>query len=180
MYRTLFILPAKASLLIATLALVTLLLSSNSYANQETVKQASTNSAAASISLSPSTNKLPGDEPQYVFDVVIHQPEEMEKLLTRIEQLSSTYVVNKSDPSLALVLHGPEISFFARENYSKYMKLVDRAAALDEKGIIEVKVCDTMIQALDLEKSDLPDFVEHVPFGPAEVNRLIEQGFIRM
>jgi intracellular sulfur oxidation DsrE/DsrF family protein len=60
------------------------------------------------------------------------------------------------------------------------MKLVDRAAALDKKGIIDVKVCDTMIRELNLEEAELPDFVEHVPYGPAEVERLIKQGFIKM
>ena len=104
----------------------------------------------------------------------------MDKLLDRIEQLSSTLPPAKEDPSLALVLHGPEIAFFTRTNYTKYMSLVDRAAALDKKGIIDVKVCDTMIREMDLEDAELPDFVEHVPYGPAEINRLIQQGFIKM
>ncbi|MCK5360983.1 MAG: DsrE family protein [Gammaproteobacteria bacterium] len=137
-------------------------------------------SPSASISLNPVQKTAQGSQPQYVFDVVIHEPEEMDKLLTRIEHLSSTLTTNKNDPRLALVLHGPEIAFFTKNNYSKYMKLVDRAAGLDKKGIIDVKVCDTMIQALDIDGSDLPEFVEHVPFGPAEVDRLIEQGFIKM
>ncbi len=134
----------------------------------------------ANISLSPLPNKQEGNEKRYVFDVVIHKPEEMEKLLGRIEKLSSTVKPNKDDPSLALVLHGPEIAFFTRKNYPKYMQLVDRAALLDKKGLIDVKVCDTMIRALDIDDSELPDFVEHVPYGPSEVKRLIEQGFIKM
>jgi len=137
-------------------------------------------SSSASISLNPVQKTTQGDQTQYVFDVVIHEPEEMDKLLTRIEHLSSTLATNKDDPRLALVLHGPEIAFFTKNNYSQYMILVDRAAALDKKGIIDVKVCDTMIQALEIDGSDLPDFVEHVPFGPAEVDRLIKQGFIKM
>ncbi|GMR05979.1 MAG: hypothetical protein BMS9Abin25_0560 [Gammaproteobacteria bacterium] len=137
-------------------------------------------STDANISLSPLVKKQDSNETRYVFDVVIHKPDEMDKLLGRIEQLSSTITPNKDDPSLALVLHGPEIAFFTRKNYPQYMDLVDRAAALDKKGIIDVKVCDTMIRALDIDASELPDFVEHVPYGPAEVERLIQQGFIRM
>lgn len=144
------------------------------------IKNTYADSPSASISLNPVQKPSQGDTPQYVFDVVIHEPEEMERLLTRIEQLSSTLTPKKNDPSLALVLHGPEIAFFTKNNYSQYMKLVDRAAELDKKGIIDVKVCDTMIQALDIDSSELPDFVEHVPFGPAEVDRLVEQGFIKM
>jgi intracellular sulfur oxidation DsrE/DsrF family protein len=137
-------------------------------------------SSSASISLSPVVKEQQGQASRYVFDVVIHEPEEMDKLLDRIEQLSSTLPPAKEDPSLALVLHGPEIAFFTRMNYTKYMNLVDRAAALDKKGIIDVKVCDTMIREMDLEDAELPDFVEHVPYGPAEINRLIQQGFIKM
>jgi len=137
-------------------------------------------SSDASISLSPLVKEQYDSKTRYVFDVVIHKPDEMDKLLGRIEQLSSTITPNKDDPSLALVLHGPEIAFFTRKNYPQYMDLVDRAAALDKKGIIDVKVCDTMIRALDIDDSELPDFVEHVPYGPAEVERLIKQGFIKM
>ena len=144
------------------------------------IKIANADTAGASITLSPVVQEQQSMDPKYVFDVVIHKPEEMDKLLGRIEQLSSTLPPAKEDPSLALVLHGPEIAFFTRNNYKKYMKLVDRAAALDKKGIIDVKVCDTMIRALDLEEAELPDFVDHVPYGPAEVDRLIQQGFIKM
>ncbi len=137
-------------------------------------------SSDANISLSPLVKGQEGIKKHYVFDVVIHKPDEMDKLLERIEQLSSTITPNKDDPSLALVLHGPEIAFFTRKNYPKYMDLVDRAAALDKKGIIDVKVCDTMIRALNIDDSELPDFVEHVPYGPDEIKRLIKQGFIKM
>lgn len=144
------------------------------------ITTASADSSSASISLSPVVKEQQGQASQYVFDVVIHEPEEMEKLLSRIEQLSTSLPQGKEDPSLALVLHGPEIAFFTRMNYSKYMDLVDRAAALDKKGIIDVKVCDTMIRTMNLEEAELPDFVEHVPYGPAEIDRLIQQGFIKM
>ena len=136
--------------------------------------------SSASISLNPAGRDPQSNQSQYVFDVVVHAPDEMDRLLSRIEELATTIPANKDDPNLALVLHGPEIAFFTRENYSKYMDMVDRAAALDKKGIIDVKVCDTMIRALALEKSELPDFVDHVPYGPAEVERLIKKGFINM
>jgi intracellular sulfur oxidation DsrE/DsrF family protein len=144
------------------------------------IKIVNADPSEASITLSPLVQEQQGMDPKYVFDVVIHKPEDMNKLLGRIEQLSTTLPPAKEDPSLALVLHGPEIAFFTRNNYQKYMKLVDRAAALDKKGIIDVKVCDTMIRELNLEEAELPDFVEHVPYGPAEVERLIKQGFIKM
>ena len=133
-----------------------------------------------SITLSPMTNDENFGTEKYVFDVVIHNPEDMDKLLGRIESLAQKSPPGEDSPGLALVLHGPEIAFFSRRNYPKYMNLVDRAAALDKKGIIDVKVCDTMIRELNIKNEDLPDYVEHVPYGPAEVERLVRQGFIRM
>lgn len=158
------------------LVIVYFLTSSSLLAAQETNAQ----SATPSISLSPVIKEQTTTDAKYVFDVVIHKSEDMDKLLGRIEQLSSSLPAVHDGPGLALVLHGPEIAFFTRQNYSKYMELVDRAAALDKQGIIDVKVCDTMLRALELKGTDLPDFVEHVPYGPAEVDRLVKQGFIKM
>jgi intracellular sulfur oxidation DsrE/DsrF family protein len=151
-----------------------------SIVNTALIPSAMAGGTDANISLSPLAKEQLDSETQYVFDVVIHKPDEMDKLLGRIEQLSSTIKPNKDVPRLALVLHGPEIAFFTRKNYPKFMDLVDRAAALDKKGIIDVKVCDTMIRMLDIDASELPDFVEHVPYGPTEVERLVNQGFIKM
>jgi hypothetical protein len=126
----------------------------------------------------PATNQ-PGGQ-RYVFDVVVHNPVDMEKLLGRIESLAKTTSTDDEGPGLALVLHGPEIAYFSRKNYPRYMSIVDRAAALDKKGIIDVKVCETMIRELNIDSDELPDYVEHVPYGPAEVERLVKKGFIRM
>ena len=67
------------------------------------ITAASADSSSASISLSPVIKEQQGQASQYVFDVVIHEPEEMEKLLSRIEQLSTSLPQGKEDPSLALV-----------------------------------------------------------------------------
>jgi hypothetical protein len=152
-------------------------------ATQETtllLSAANADTTSASISLNPLIKDQQDQHPRYVFDVVIHDPTEMDRLLNRIELLADSITTNEDDPNLALVLHGPEIAFFTRKNYSKYMNMVDRAAALDKKGIIDVKVCDTMMRALQLEKDELPEFVDHVPYGPAEIERLVRKGFINM
>ena len=136
--------------------------------------------ATPSITLSPVPEAVEQGGEKYVYDVVIHDPRDMDKLLGRIESLAEKTHPGDDIPGLALVLHGPEIAFFSRKNYPRYMNLVDRAAALDKKGIIDVKVCDTMIRELNINSADLPDYVEHVPYGPKEIERLVKQGFIRM
>lgn len=165
---------------VKTTLIAILLLSIAATTNTAFLAVALADSPDANISLRPINKEQESSEKRYVFDVVIHKPDEMEKLLGRIEQLATTTKPNENDPSLALILHGPEIEFFTRKNYQQYMNLVDRAAKLDKKGIIDVKVCDTMIRALNIDDSELPDFVEHVPYGPAEVDRLVKQGFIKM
>lgn len=141
---------------------------------------ANSKSTPASISLSPARENLEELQTRYVFDLVVHDKDKMESLLKRIEELAGQITAQQGTPELALVLHGPEIDFFTGRNYSRYMSLVDRAAELDRKGIIDVKVCNTMIRTLGLERETFPDFIDHVPYGPAEVKKLVEQGYVRM
>ena len=38
-----------------------------------------------------------------------------------------------------------------------------------------------MMRTLDIEQNELPSFIEQVPFGPAEIERLEkEEGFTRL
>ena len=121
---------------------------------------------------------VPGQ--RFVFSVSLHSAKEIDKLLSRAEQLSTKIRVNRQHPSIALVLHGPELVFFKKENYKKYRQIVDRARRLDKKMVIDIKVCRTKMDELKIKKSDLPDFVDIVPYGPTEVERLVREGFVRL
>ncbi len=37
-----------------------------------------------------------------------------------------------------------------------------------------------MLRSLDMDADKLPDFVDRVPFGPAEIDKLVERGYVRM
>lgn len=115
-----------------------------------------------------------------VYDVSLHEPQELRQLLQRLDELAGSPNPATHNVDIALVLHGPEIEFFAIGNYPEYRDIVDLAARLDAFGVIEVKACRTRMQALGLTGKDLPAFIETVPFGPAEVERLEEQGYVRM
>jgi len=117
---------------------------------------------------------------RFVYDIVLHEPAQIRELLSRVEQLAGKVAVREDDPGIALVLHGPEVGFFARENYEQYKDLVDRAAALDAHGIIEIKVCATRMRLLGFSEKDMPPFAEIVPFGPDEVDRLVRRGYVLM
>jgi intracellular sulfur oxidation DsrE/DsrF family protein len=52
---------------------------------------------------------------------------------------------------------------------------------LDEDNIIDIKACQTMMRILEIEQSELPGFIEQVPYAPVEIERLRrEEGFTRL
>ena len=108
---------------------------------------------------------------RYLFNIVLHTPEEIAGMLARAEQLAAAPAGNPR-AGIALVLHGPEIDIFARRNYGKFQPLVDLAARLDAANIIDVKMCVTEMQLRDIRNEDIPAFIDLVPFGPDEEARL--------
>lgn len=145
-----------------------------------------TNADAALIETPPQTgtlNPLPRQEitaERYVFDVVLHKPEEITALLKRAQELAYTLPEGGDFPGVALVLHGPEIEFFAQKNYEQYKSIVDLAARLDANKVIDVKICRTMMGKLNLKPDDMPAFIEQVPYGPDEVERLKREGYTKL
>jgi len=117
---------------------------------------------------------------RYVYEVSVHTPREIDSLLNRIEELAPRLQIRDNTPGFALVLHGPEVEFFASRNYERYRALVDRAARLDAGGVIEVKICQTQLRARGIPEEEIPAFIERVPFGPDEVRRLGQRGYVVM
>lgn len=123
----------------------------------------------------------PGKErPHYVYDISLHSAAELTALLKRLQKIAGGPRSGGQQPEVALVLHGPEIRFFVRDNYSVNRELVDLAARLDAFGVIEVKMCQTRMRSLDIEPDQIPGFIEQVPFGPAEIERLKADDYVYM
>ena len=116
----------------------------------------------------------------YVFSVTVSSPQQLDVVLNRAEDLRELF--NPDEHSkIAIVLHGEELQLFQKQNYSLYMSVVDRARLLDQDQIIDIKACQTMMQTLQIEQSELPGFIEQVPLGPAEIDRLEkEEGYTRL
>jgi intracellular sulfur oxidation DsrE/DsrF family protein len=102
---------------------------------------------------------------------------------TKVEELlqllndASQRAANDSASPVPFVLHGEEIRYFTRQQFEAHRELVDLAAELDASMVVEVKACRTTMQMLGIEDSDLPGFVELVPYGPDEVERLGSEGY---
>lgn len=117
---------------------------------------------------------------QYLFDVSDNSPEELEALLQRAEEIRETNAEGYDDLEIVLVLHGPDINIFRQQNYAKHKPLVDLAAKLDAFDIIDMKICETSMSYMGVERSEVPAFIESVPFAPDEIRRLNAEGYIQL
>jgi len=119
--------------------------------------------------------------PGYLVRIDQNKPEEVEAALLRAEALYlESSPLLSSSPPIALVLHGPEVEIFFRENYQRYKKIVDLAARLSAFEVVDIKICRTRLRFLEQNKSALVPFVGTVAFGPDEIARLTEEeGYVR-
>ncbi len=113
-----------------------------------------------------------------VLDISVHTIDELKVLLDRAEGLAMAPQPPGMAASVVLVLHGPEVEFFAISNYDKYKDIVDQAARLDAFDVVDVKICRAMMQTRGIPRDDIPAFIEQVPLGPAEIDRLVGEGYI--
>ncbi len=119
-------------------------------------------------------------EQGYVFSVTVSSSQQLDVVLDRAEDLRALF--NPDEHSkIAIVLHGDELQLFQKENYNLNQSVVERARLLDRDNIIDIKACQTMMRVLEIEQNELPNFIEQVPFAPAEIERLQnEEGFTRL
>jgi intracellular sulfur oxidation DsrE/DsrF family protein len=128
----------------------------------------------------PSEDVLPQEDlpKKAVLDITVHTIDELKLLFDRAEELALAPQPPGSEASVVLVLHGPEVEFFATSNYDKYKDIVDQAARLDAFDVVDVKICQTMMEISGIPRDDIPAFIEQVPQGPAEVERLVREGYV--
>ena len=131
--------------------------------------------APADSQMSETMGALPD---RAVLDITVHTVEELQVLLERAEHLARTPRETRRNASVVLVLHGPEVEFFSTRNYDQYKDIVDRAARLDSLDIVDVRICQTMMASRGIARDDIPPFIDQVPDGPVEVERLVGEGYV--
>lgn len=120
-------------------------------------------------------------EPVYfVADIELHTTRELGQLLDRAGQLLidegvSAPVDGQGGAIVTLVLHGPVLRNLLRENYEQNKTLVDQAASLSALEVIDVKACQSWMTHNGISPGQLQPFIEVVAYGPAEVERLVEE-----
>ncbi len=130
--------------------------------------------------LEPIVPPPPDDQPNRVADISVHTREELEILFDRVEQLLERPRSKDEGPLISLVLHGQEVEFFVLANYGDYKAIVDRAAKLAALGAVDVSICQTQMRNMGIASDEVPAFLRQVPFGPDEVRRLLEKGYVSM
>ncbi len=113
-----------------------------------------------------------------VLDISVHTIDELKVLFDRAEKLAMTPRSPGEEAKVVLVLHGPEVEFFSTDNYEKYRDIVDQAARLDAFDVVDIKICQTMMKIKGIPRDDIPPFIEQVPLGTAEVERLVREGYV--
>lgn len=117
---------------------------------------------------------------RYFFDVYGHTAEEITALLRRAQSAHDELPEAEQDSiTIAIVLHGPDVTFFAADNYAQYRELVELAATLDAQGYVDLKACTVSVSSRGLDAAQFPPFIEFVPYGPDEIDRLEAQGYVR-
>lgn len=120
------------------------------------------------------------DNTRYFFDVSNHTVDELHALLERIEEITEASPETFDQLEIVMVLHGPDINLFTEKNYRQNEKLITLAAKLDAFKVVDMKACETAMNSLGIDQSEIPPFIETVPYAPAEIQRLQEQGYINL
>jgi len=117
------------------------------------------------------------ESPAFVAQIKAHTPDELSDILQRLDGLLQSNQEFPTNQPLALVLHGDEAGAFLRKNYNQNRELVDLAARLEAFNAIDIQICETWMKGASVKKSELPAFVDTVPYGPAQEKALLEQGY---
>ena len=112
----------------------------------------------------------------FVADFELQSTEQFRETLRRAEQLMVKGVAPQDgEARVTFVLHGPVIRNLLRENYLENKELVDLAASLSALDVIEIKACQTWMGSHRVDEAQLQPFVGTVPYGAAEVERLVRE-----
>ena len=110
----------------------------------------------------------------YLARIGYNDPVQLNEALERIKDYVDENGSGESLSPITMVVHGPEVEIFEQTNYETYKPIVDKAAQLSALGVLDIAVCETRVRYRGLDPEKVYPYVAKVPFGPAEVNRLVD------
>ena len=121
----------------------------------------------------------PLQDTRYLATIELHTAAELYSVLVRAEQLLDQGLVLQSEPAaVTFVLHGAEVTSLLRQNYKQNKETVDLAARLSALGVVKIQACETWMGGNLVMTEDLQPFVSTVNYGPREVSKLLEDGYL--
>lgn len=114
---------------------------------------------------------------RYLAQIRVHTAGEIEALLQRASLLAQQASDYGNFEPIAVVLHGDEAEVFRHGNYQQNQRIIDLAAKLDAFKVIDLRICETWMRLNNVKRSEMPAFVETVPYGPAEERKLKRKGY---
>jgi len=123
------------------------------------------------------TTQLQSEEKHYLANITIHSPDELKEVLRQADIFYEDSNYHLAKP-IKVVVHGAEAEVFITDRYRQYKPIVKLAAQLQSLEVVDIFVCETWIQGNGYEKKDFYNFVGTVPFGPAEMKRLLNMGYV--
>jgi intracellular sulfur oxidation DsrE/DsrF family protein len=118
-----------------------------------------------------------GDSVRSYLEISPSNLDDLETLLTTLERSLDTAVPGADVEPIVLILHGDEAVPFTRRQYQANRSLVDRTALLDAYSLLDVRMCETWMMENDVQRSDLPPFIETIRYAPDEVRKLEAEGY---
>jgi len=120
------------------------------------------------------------DNTRYLFVVGNHTVDELEALLRRADEIAQKSRDQFNELKIAIVIHGENITMFTQDNYEKNKLMIDLAAKLDTYNVIDLKMCEYSMDKIGINKNDIPEFIDTVPFAPDEIKRLTSEGYLKL
>ncbi len=129
-----------------------------------------------SVTAAPLQSPVP-DQPGLMAYLVKHTPSELEQLFQRAAMLADSEEVKTHEP-VVFILHGDETFAFLKANADQNAHLVSLAKTLDDKRVIDIKVCEIWMQTHGVARDELPAFIDTVPDGPGFSRQLRASGYV--
>ncbi len=169
--------PVLSALLASVLACALLALAAADETPDGPTGDASTLASEAEPTTPPAS--IDADGRRILFDVKNNGAGAMLELLRRAEELTDPEA-GPQPPSVAIVLHGPDLALFDENHQRGDRAIIDLAGRLDARGVIDFKACRATAARLGIDPDTLPGFLEAVPYGPTEIRELKQRGYTEL
>lgn len=167
--------PNISKLKVLWVATFAFLLSFTSISHSQNVSQQSVTKQSITQPSAIVGPRVDGEDGRFLAEITVNSVEEVAQALRRAEQLFEQGAVDAETGPATFILYGPEVSVFLKDNYQSNKAIVGLAARLSAFKVVDIRVCEIRLGLMGVDESAIQPFVNTVPFGPREVDRLLKE-----